>query len=97
MEKLSKILYNTQIERIVETESFVLQIANLISICLLIMREIVEHVWNHLTELNDVKEEFDDLDRIRLHIIIENKQKVTAHTMMGAKSKTIFLLQNPST
>ena len=99
MEKLSKILKNTQIKRIIETESFILQIANLVGIGLLIMSEIAEHVWNHLAELNNVKEEFDDL-RIRIIKLFvvgrKSNENTTTLTMIGAKRSTTFFLQSPS-
>lgn len=66
MEKLAHILHHAQIKRIVKTESFIFQVTNFIRIRLLVMGKIIEDVRDHLTELNEIEEEFHHLDRIRM-------------------------------
>lgn len=61
MEKLEQIAPRAVVEGIVEAESLVFQVSNLVGVHVLVMCDIFEHVGKHLLQLDDIIQKLDDL------------------------------------
>lgn len=61
MEKLEQIAPRALVEGVVEAKSLVFQVTNLVGVHLLEMRDVLEHVRNHLAQLVDIIQKLDYL------------------------------------
>lgn len=59
MEKLEEVAPHAVVEGVVEAEPLVLQVADLVGVRVLVVREVLQHVGKHLTQLDDIIQKLD--------------------------------------
>ena len=59
VEKLEEVAPHAVVEGVVEAEPLVLQVADLVGVRVLVVREVLQHVGKHLTQLDDIIQKLD--------------------------------------